>query len=122
MGSEMCIRDRCCVMWCVVFCVFLFLRAGGVLFKTRTQYQGVLGKNFHNDLRELPREPLEASRASRAAKSTKSRPVSERPWRPPGANLAPKSLPEAFRKEFWIPRSSVLDTPGDDFGGRERFI
>ena len=31
---------------CVVFCVFLFLRAGGVLFKTRTQYRGVLGKTM----------------------------------------------------------------------------
>ena len=36
----------CCVVLCDVVCgvLFLFLRAGGVLFKTRTQYQGVLGK------------------------------------------------------------------------------
>ena len=36
-----------CGVWCVVcvVCVlFLFLRAGDVLFKTRTQYRGVLGK------------------------------------------------------------------------------
>ena len=34
-----------CVVVCDVVCVFLpSVRAGGVLFKTRTQYQGVLGK------------------------------------------------------------------------------
>ena len=39
----------CCVevygvLWCVMWCVpSLSVRAGGVLFKTRTQYQGVLG-------------------------------------------------------------------------------
>ena len=38
----------CAVLRCSVWCsfLFLFLRAGGVLFKTRTQYQGVLGKNL----------------------------------------------------------------------------
>ena len=40
----------CCSVWCMygVVCVVwvgVSLRAGGVLFKTRTQYQGVLGKN-----------------------------------------------------------------------------
>ena len=41
--------EVCCVVCgvvCGVVCVFLLsVRAGGVLFKTRTQYQGVLGKN-----------------------------------------------------------------------------
>ena len=33
-----------CVGWCDVWCVCSFsVRAGGVLFKTRTQYRGVLG-------------------------------------------------------------------------------
>ena len=35
-----------CVMWCV--CSVPSVRAGGVLFKTRTQYQGVLGNKFIN--------------------------------------------------------------------------
>ena len=43
MGVCVCVG---CGVWCGVWCsVPLFLRAGGVLFKTRTQYQGVLGKN-----------------------------------------------------------------------------
>ena len=42
--------EVCCVVCgvvCGVVCVFLLsVRAGGVLFKTRTQYQGVLGKTI----------------------------------------------------------------------------
>ena len=35
------------VLWCVMWCVCSFsVRAGGVLFKTRTQYRGVLGKKI----------------------------------------------------------------------------
>ena len=34
----------CCAAAAAVLCCAVFLRAGGVLFKTRTQYQGVLGK------------------------------------------------------------------------------
>ena len=45
---EVClVVEVCCVVCgvvCGVVCVFLLsVRAGGVLFKTRTQYQGVLG-------------------------------------------------------------------------------
>ena len=47
MGDVCVVCDVWCVV-CVVLCdvlcgvpSFLFLRAGGVLFKTRTQYQGV---------------------------------------------------------------------------------
>ena len=38
--------EVCCVV-CGVLCSFS-VRAGGVLFKTRTQYQGVLGKTTSN--------------------------------------------------------------------------
>ena len=44
----------------------------------------------------------------------KSRPqaVVERPGRPPGAHLAPKSPPEASRRPFYPPRGSILVSPG----------
>ena len=39
------------VLWCVMWCVPSFsIRAGGVLFKTRTQYQRVLGIIFPKGL------------------------------------------------------------------------
>ena len=49
--STLCVELCCVVLWrgvvCGVFCS-LSVRAGGVLFKTRTQYQGVLGKNLQH--------------------------------------------------------------------------
>ena len=43
----MCVVLCCVVVLCGVWCavVFCSVRAGGVLFKTRTQYQGALGTN-----------------------------------------------------------------------------
>ena len=43
------------MVWCSV-CV-PSVRAGGVLFKTRTQYQGVLGKKIQNKNRKFPKHP-----------------------------------------------------------------
>ena len=41
-----------------------------------------------------------------------------------GGHLGPTWLPRASRRPpgGWTPRSSILDPPGDDFGGRGRFI
>ena len=107
-----------------------------------------LQNTFQNDLPELPseppgsppggpREPQEATRAPQddpksRPKGRKSRPhaVSERPWRPPGANLAPKrptGLQDAilapsgldfgpFGSRFWRPPKTRLGASRELWG------
>ena len=48
-------------------------------------------------LQEPPRAPQEGTQST-------PEPVPERPGQPPGADLAPKSLPKGFSKRFWPPR------------------
>ena len=97
-----------------------------------------LNDTAQNGLPELPREPPGSCRgpfreaqegpkrrqgrpktAPRAAKSAPSagRPeaVPERPWRAPGADLAPKSPQEGSRKRILHPRGSIVAVCGARF-------
>ena len=83
-----------------------------------------MGNNLPESPRELPeasrgppgrlRRPQDAPRAPQDRLKSRQ----ERPKSHPGA----ASETEASRRRFWIPRSSILDPPGDDFDGRGRFI
>ena len=53
--------------------------------------------------------------ASQECPKGRSNLASERPWRPNGAHLVPKSPLEAFRKPFWTPRGTIFHPPGVDF-------
>ena len=86
-----------------------------------------------NDPQERPRRGRERPKSSQDDPKTtprapqerpKSRPeaVSEQPWWPPGADLAPKRLPEPSGEAFGPPQGWMLAPPGLPFRSFQRFL
>ena len=55
-----------------------------------------------------PRGPKTTPRAPQERPKSRPEAVSEQPWWPPGADLAPKRLPEPSGEPFWPPRGWIL--------------